>query len=94
MGYSADTMALFMQMKDSGLFDGIKRAADIGSQEMHFSDRDGNNKMYREIIRRAIEKLGGKRISDRELEALANRASTREFYKLIGLEYKSFDADG
>tara|TARA_R110000782_G_scaffold67650_5_gene136623 strand:+ start:13070 stop:13960 length:891 start_codon:yes stop_codon:yes gene_type:complete len=94
MGYSTETMGLFLQMNFLGLFDDIKRVVDLGSQELHFSDRDIMSRPYREIIRRTVKDLGGPELTDEQLADLSNRGSAGNFFKYIGREYKALDADG
>lgn len=94
MGYSVETMGLLQMMHGGGLFSDIKRVVDIGSQEIHFATRDTSSYPYREIIRTTISALGGPQITDEELSSLSNRASAGDFFKYVGLEYKSIDADG
>lgn len=94
MGYAVETMSLFIELAERGHFKDIKRAVDLGSQEMHFGKRDYTSSPYKESIRRAIIALGGKPISDDELEHLANRGPVSEFYSHVGIDYKALDADG
>ena len=94
MGYSVELMSLFMEMTERGLFKDIKRVADLGSQEMHFAERDSDSFPYKESIRNAITALGGPLISDDQLERLANRSPVSAFFSLVGIDYKALDADG
>jgi hypothetical protein len=94
MGYGVETMAVFQTIARDGLFDDIKRVVDLGSQEMHFSERDTTSHPYREIIRSTVVALGGPELSESDLAAMADRASVGEFYRLLGKEYKALDADG
>lgn len=94
MGYGVETMAVFQTIARDGFFDDIKRVVDLGSQEMHFSERDTTSHPYREIIRSTVVALGGPELSESDLAAMADRASVGEFYRLLGKEYKALDADG
>ena len=50
MGYSVNTMAFFQMMHNKGLFENVKRVVDLGSQEMHFSERDKVSYSHRECV--------------------------------------------
>jgi hypothetical protein len=94
MGYSVEMMCLFAELADRGYFKDVKKAVDLGSQEMHFSIRDTTSAPYKESIRLAIKKISGKVITADQLDKLSNRASTGSFFSIIGVEYKSLDTDG
>jgi len=87
-------MALFQTMHSEGLFEDVKRVVDLGSQEMHFAERDTISHPHREIIRETILVMGGPELSDEMLASLSNRKSAGEFYKYLGIDYNSLDADG
>lgn len=94
MGYSVETMCLFIELAERGHFKDIKRAVDFGSQELHFGSLDVTSSSYKESIRRAIAALGGPHIDEAQLERLANRGPASEFFSLVGIAYKALDADG
>ncbi|MEQ8228954.1 MAG: hypothetical protein RIA64_12785 [Rhodospirillales bacterium] len=94
MGYSVEMMALFQTMHNQGLFENIEKVVDLGSQEMHFSKADTSSHPHREAIRTALKTMGRVSLTDTELEAMADRAPTRDFFKRLNLGYKALDADG
>ena len=94
MGYSVELMGLLNELSERQALGNVTRVADLGSQEIHFASQDLDSGTCKEVIRKALVSLGGKKISDEQLDVLANRSSTGDFYKLAGKEYKSFDADG
>lgn len=94
MGYSVELMALFTELAERGQLNGIRRVVDLGSQEIHFAQRDGASSSCKESLRRAICALGGASISNEQLDKLADRSPARDFYSYAAKEYKALDADG
>ena len=94
MGYSVETMALYQMMQSQGLFKGVRRVVDLGSQEMHFGKQDTTSHPYRNIIARTVEAMGGPALSEADLNILSDRSSVKGFYELLGMEYTALDADG
>jgi len=94
MGYSVEMMALFADLGERGQLDDVKRVVDLGSQEIHFAQRDGSSGSFKESIRRAVRAFGGPSISDEQLDKLSNRSSAADFFSLASKEYKALDADG
>jgi hypothetical protein len=87
-------MSLFVELAERGHLKDVKRVVDLGSQELHFGPRDYTSAPYKASIRRALVAMGGPAIDDEQLDRLANRAPARDFYALLGIEYKALDADG
>jgi hypothetical protein len=96
MGYGIQNFAVYDLLIRENLFDNIQSVVDMGSQELHFAERDTTSPSheYKECIRQTIKSAGGPDIDDIQLNNLANRSSAGEFWKILGKEYKALDADG
>ena len=94
MGYGVQNFAIYDLMIRENLFDNIQSVVDMGSQELHFAERDTTSHEYKECIRQTIKSAGGPDIDDIQLNKLANRSSAGEFWKILGKEYKALDSDG
>ena len=94
MGYGLETFSLLKMLAHEGLLPKVKRVIDLGSQEIHFSKSDRENHHSRSIIREFILTLGGPDLPNEELDALANRASVGELFKILDIEYKPLDSNG
>jgi len=95
MGYGIETFTVLNMLRTEGHLRSLKWAADLGSQQIHFSKSDrGDSHRHHDVIGEFINHYTAETISATKVRELADRAPTSDLYALINVNYKSFDSNG